>query len=197
MYLWSWSILEPSAFQKYSICWVFQAFFCSTFFYMYFATRPRPALTAVTWSLLKLPPINIFVTFIFFLWSPPATDWVLVMDSGFHNVTVLQPVSKALVVITMCLCWVPGGYCCCWCRVCEMEPYGPHHHHHHWRLPCMGCTSSYTPPCTSECTPPCTPLPPTVHGLHTSLYCAIRPDCPGAMCQLRVCSCAQMSGGWY
>ena len=40
-------ILEPSAFQKYSICWVFRAFFCSTFFYMYFATRPRPALTAV------------------------------------------------------------------------------------------------------------------------------------------------------
>ena len=84
-----------------------------------------------------------------------------------------------------------------------MEPYGPHHHHH-WRLPCMGCTSSYTslctppctPPCTPHCTPPCTllvtPLPPTVqvHGLHTSLYCAIRPDCPGAMCQLRVCSCA-------
>ena len=78
-----------------------------------------------------------------------------------------------------------------------MEPYGPHHHHH-WRLPCMGCTSSYTPPCTPPCTPHCTPpctllvtpLPPTVHGLHTSLYCAIRPDCPGAMCQLRVCSCA-------
>ena len=41
-------ILEPPAFQKYSICWVFQAFFCSTFFYMYFASRPRPALTAVT-----------------------------------------------------------------------------------------------------------------------------------------------------
>ena len=40
-------ILEPPAFQKYSICWVFRAFFCSTFFYMYFATRPRPALTAV------------------------------------------------------------------------------------------------------------------------------------------------------
>ena len=40
-------ILEPSAFQRYSICWVFQAFYCSTFFYMYFATRPRPALTAV------------------------------------------------------------------------------------------------------------------------------------------------------
>ena len=37
-------ILEPSAFQKYSICWVFQAFFCSTFFYMYFAIQPRPAL---------------------------------------------------------------------------------------------------------------------------------------------------------
>ena len=36
-------ILEPPAFQKYSICWVFQAFFCSTFFYMYFATRPRPS----------------------------------------------------------------------------------------------------------------------------------------------------------
>ena len=28
-------ILEPSAFQKYSICWVFRAFFCSTFVYMY------------------------------------------------------------------------------------------------------------------------------------------------------------------
>ena len=40
-------ILEPSAFQKYSICWVFQAFFCSTFFYMYFATWPSSALTAV------------------------------------------------------------------------------------------------------------------------------------------------------
>ena len=40
-------ILEPSAFQKYSICWVFQAFLCSTFFYKYFATRPRPALTSV------------------------------------------------------------------------------------------------------------------------------------------------------
>ena len=39
--------LELSAFQKYSICWVFQAFFCSTFLYMYFASRPRPALTAV------------------------------------------------------------------------------------------------------------------------------------------------------
>ena len=44
-------ILEPPAFQKHSICWVFQAFFCSTFFYMYFATRPRPALTAVTFYL--------------------------------------------------------------------------------------------------------------------------------------------------
>ena len=43
-------ILEPPAFQKYSICWVFRAFFCSTFFYMYFATRPRPALTAVICS---------------------------------------------------------------------------------------------------------------------------------------------------
>ena len=40
-------ILEHSAFQKYSICWVFRAFFCSTFFYMYFANQPRPALTAV------------------------------------------------------------------------------------------------------------------------------------------------------
>ena len=40
-------ILESSAFQKHSICWVFQAFFCSTFFYTYFATRPRPALTSV------------------------------------------------------------------------------------------------------------------------------------------------------
>ena len=25
-------ILEPLAFQKYSICWVFQAFFCSSLF---------------------------------------------------------------------------------------------------------------------------------------------------------------------
>ena len=40
-------ILEPPAFKKYSIYWVFQAFFCSTFFYMYFAIQPRPALTAV------------------------------------------------------------------------------------------------------------------------------------------------------
>ena len=40
-------ILEPPAFQKYSTCWVFQAFFWSTFFYMYFAIQPRPALTAV------------------------------------------------------------------------------------------------------------------------------------------------------
>ena len=46
-------IPEPSAFQKYSICWVFRAFFCSTFFYMYFATRPRPALTAVSRPSLK------------------------------------------------------------------------------------------------------------------------------------------------
>ena len=43
-------ILEPSAFQKYSICWVFQAFFCSTFFYMYFAIQPRPALTLLNSS---------------------------------------------------------------------------------------------------------------------------------------------------
>ena len=40
-------ILEPPAFQKYSICWVFQAFFCWTFFYMYFAIQSRPVLTAV------------------------------------------------------------------------------------------------------------------------------------------------------
>ena len=40
-------IPEPSAFQKYSICWVFRALFCSTFFYMYFATQPRTSLTAV------------------------------------------------------------------------------------------------------------------------------------------------------
>ena len=40
-------IFEPSAFQKYSICWVFEAFFCSTFFTCYFAIQPRPALTAV------------------------------------------------------------------------------------------------------------------------------------------------------
>ena len=33
--------------QKYSICWVFQAYFCSTFFYMYFAAKPSPMLTAV------------------------------------------------------------------------------------------------------------------------------------------------------
>ena len=46
-------ILEPPAFKKYSICWVFKAFFCSTFFYMYFATRPRPALTAVSRPSLK------------------------------------------------------------------------------------------------------------------------------------------------
>ena len=45
-------ILEPPAFQKYSICWVFRAFFCSTFFYMYFANRPRPALTAVWWNII-------------------------------------------------------------------------------------------------------------------------------------------------
>ena len=37
-------ILEAPAFQKYSICWVFQAFFCSTSFYMYFATQPSPSL---------------------------------------------------------------------------------------------------------------------------------------------------------
>ena len=43
-------ILEPLAFQKYSICWVFREFFCSTIFYMYFATRPIPALTAVALS---------------------------------------------------------------------------------------------------------------------------------------------------
>ena len=41
-------ILEPPAFQKYSICWVFQAFFCSTVFYMYFAAQPSPSLTAVS-----------------------------------------------------------------------------------------------------------------------------------------------------
>ena len=39
-------ILGPLAFQKYSICWVFQAFFCSTF-YMCFPTRPSPSPTAV------------------------------------------------------------------------------------------------------------------------------------------------------
>ena len=37
-------ILEPPAFQKYTICWVSQAFFISTFFYMYFATQPSPSL---------------------------------------------------------------------------------------------------------------------------------------------------------
>ena len=42
-------IPERPAFQKYSICWVFRALFCSTFFYVYFATRPRPSLTAVSW----------------------------------------------------------------------------------------------------------------------------------------------------
>ena len=41
-------ILEPTAFQKYSICWVFHVFFCSTLFYMYFATQPCPSLTAVS-----------------------------------------------------------------------------------------------------------------------------------------------------
>ena len=28
-------IIEPPAFQKYSICWVFQAFFCSTFLHLF------------------------------------------------------------------------------------------------------------------------------------------------------------------
>ena len=51
-------ILEPSAFQEYSICWVFQAFFCSTFFYMYFATRPRPALTAVALTTIPGQPLS-------------------------------------------------------------------------------------------------------------------------------------------
>ena len=46
-------ILEPPAFQKYGICWVFQAFFCSTFFYQYFAIQPRPAQTAVIYSVYK------------------------------------------------------------------------------------------------------------------------------------------------
>ena len=36
-------ILEPSAFQKYS------HFSVQLFFYVYFATRPRPSLTAVSW----------------------------------------------------------------------------------------------------------------------------------------------------
>ena len=66
-------ILEPSAFQKYSICWVFRAFFCSTFFYMYFATRPRPALTAVRgdrtleqWLILYLRKLAMRCTCIIF-----------------------------------------------------------------------------------------------------------------------------------
>ena len=40
-------ILEHSALQKYCTCWVFRAFFRSTFFYMYFAIQPRPALSVV------------------------------------------------------------------------------------------------------------------------------------------------------
>ena len=51
-------ILEPSAFQKYSICWVFEAFFCSTFFTCYFAIQPRPALTAVSECPLGLGEIS-------------------------------------------------------------------------------------------------------------------------------------------
>ena len=40
-------ILEPLAFKKYSICWVFQAFSVQLFFYVCFATRSRASLTAV------------------------------------------------------------------------------------------------------------------------------------------------------
>ena len=35
--------LKPPAFQKHSICWVFQTFFCSIFFYMLYATLPSPS----------------------------------------------------------------------------------------------------------------------------------------------------------
>ena len=56
-------ILEHSAFQKYSICWVFRAFFCSTFFYMYFANQPRPALTAVRHEYDRCIQIKAIVTF--------------------------------------------------------------------------------------------------------------------------------------
>ena len=45
-------ILEPSAFQKYSICWVFRSLSCSNHFYMYFALQFFPLITAVIFPII-------------------------------------------------------------------------------------------------------------------------------------------------
>ena len=47
-------ILELPAFQKYSICWVFQTFFCSTFLHVFC----NSLLTAVNGHHTKMPTIR-------------------------------------------------------------------------------------------------------------------------------------------
>ena len=69
--------------------------------------------------------------------------------------------------------WGPGGY---WLVPCvwngAIRPHADHHQQQHWRPPCMGCTRLHTRP----------------------LHCAICPDCPEAVCQLRVCCTGKWAG---
>ena len=91
-------ILEPLAFQKYSICWVFREFFCSTIFYMYFATRPIPALTAVALSVCfqmcphsagigscKVILVALGLVFLHYVFSNVPS---ICLPKGMHNHTV-------------------------------------------------------------------------------------------------------------
>ena len=52
-------IFEPQTFQRYSICWVFQAFSVQLF-YIYFATRPSTAFTAAVIYIIYFSGTNYF-----------------------------------------------------------------------------------------------------------------------------------------
>ena len=127
------------------------------------------------------------------------------------NVSITVSQLLVQVALTMRAGQGTGGY---WCLVCEMEPYGRPPHHptapYQAHCPCMWCTSRAQ--CTQKCIPSVMRLHPTrvhprvhrrvhertaVQTLYTrvSLCNSTRPDCPGAVCQLRPCT--QMSSGLY
>ena len=124
------------------------------------------------------------------------------------NVSITVSQLLVQVALTMRAGQGTGGY---WCLVCEMEPYGPPPHHptapYQAHCPCMWCTSRVQ--CTQKCIPSAVCVRPTrahprVHPrVHTrvheriavqtlctcvSLCNSTRPDCPGAVCQLRPCT---------